>query len=120
MFWLYRSELKKCVTVFDADKFFMFDMDKHYFVSKLITDMSVYVGPTYLMYVCEETKLEIRLSGKKLRLSWKTYVKRLSWKNEKRLNGKKRLSWKNQYLQWASLFHIHIHPNENEWSLILT
>ena len=41
----------KCVTVFDADKIFMFDTDKHYFASKLTTDMSVYVGPTYTMYV---------------------------------------------------------------------
>ena len=29
----------------------MFDTDKHYFASKLTTDMSVYVGPTYTMYV---------------------------------------------------------------------
>ena len=29
----------------------MFDTDKHYFVSKLTTDMSVYVWPTYTMYV---------------------------------------------------------------------
>ena len=42
---------KKCVTVFDADKMFMFDTDKHYFASKLTTDMSVYVRPTYTMYV---------------------------------------------------------------------
>ena len=27
------------------------DTDKHYFASKLTTDMSVYVGPTYTMYV---------------------------------------------------------------------
>ena len=33
---------KKCVTVFDADKMFMFDTDKHYFASKLTTDMLVY------------------------------------------------------------------------------
>ena len=42
---------KKCITVFDADKMFMFDTDKNYFASKLTTDMSVYVGPTYTMYV---------------------------------------------------------------------
>ena len=42
---------KKCITVFNADKIFMFDTDKHYFASKLTTDMSVYVGPTYTMYV---------------------------------------------------------------------
>ena len=41
---------KKCVTVFDADKIFMFDTDKHYFESKFTTEMS-YVGPTYIMYV---------------------------------------------------------------------
>ena len=29
----------------------MFDTDKHYFASKLTTDMSVYVGPTYTVYV---------------------------------------------------------------------
>ena len=29
----------------------MFDMDKHYFASKLTTDMSVYIGPTYTMYI---------------------------------------------------------------------
>ena len=39
-----------CVIVFDADKIFMFDTDKHYFASKLTTDMSVYVWPTYTMY----------------------------------------------------------------------
>ena len=38
--------------MFDTDIFFfMFDTDKHYFASKLTTDMSVYVGPTYTMYV---------------------------------------------------------------------
>ena len=26
-------------------------MDKHYFASKLTTDISVYVGPTFTMYV---------------------------------------------------------------------
>ena len=36
--------------VFGADKIFMFDTDKHYFASKLTTDMSVYVGPVYTMY----------------------------------------------------------------------
>ena len=46
-----KVEKKKCVTVFDADEIFMFDTDKHYFASKLTTDMSVYVGPTYTMYV---------------------------------------------------------------------
>ena len=40
-----------CVTVFGADKIFMFDTDAHYFASKLTTDMSVYVGPMYTMYV---------------------------------------------------------------------
>ena len=44
-------KVKICVAVFDADKIFMFVMDKHYFTSKLTTDMSVYVGPTYTMYV---------------------------------------------------------------------
>ena len=29
----------------------MFDTDIHYFASKLTTDMSVYIGPTYTMYV---------------------------------------------------------------------
>ena len=42
---------KKCVTEFDADKIFIIDTDKHYFSSKLTTDMSVYVRPTYTMYV---------------------------------------------------------------------
>ena len=37
--------------MFDADEIIMFDTDKHYFASKLTTDMSVYVGPTYTMYV---------------------------------------------------------------------
>ena len=37
--------------VFDADKIFMFDTDKHYFASKLMTDMWVYIGPTYTKYV---------------------------------------------------------------------
>ena len=36
--------------MFDADEIFMFDTDKH-FASKLTTDMSVYVGPMYTMYV---------------------------------------------------------------------
>ena len=36
-------KVEKCVTVFDADKIFMFDTDKRYFASKLTTDMSVYV-----------------------------------------------------------------------------
>ena len=29
----------------------MFDTDKYYFASKLTTDISVYVGPMYSMYV---------------------------------------------------------------------
>ena len=29
----------------------MFDTDKHYFASKMTTDMSVYDGPTYTMNV---------------------------------------------------------------------
>ena len=43
-------KVEKCVTVFDADNIFMFDTDKRYFASKLTTDMSVYVEPTYTMY----------------------------------------------------------------------
>ena len=37
--------------MFDVDKIVMFDTDKHYFAPKLTTDMSIYVGPTYIMYV---------------------------------------------------------------------
>ena len=37
--------------MFGADKIFMFDMDKHYIASKLTIDMSVYIGPTYTMYI---------------------------------------------------------------------